>query len=254
MKNKTLLEAATDMLLNRQESVVAEAVPSINMKKLKSKDIFGLIEKATESLYDKYIDENDDELDIRHAYDEFVNAFEELNSAFKKAGLYEASEAEEDELHEMTKTAKDIKKGDSFKANLKIPGKGVNIARSYSVIATDDAMDSKIHPGQRVSIRVKAGNYTTVVSYDKNHKLDLSDLEENDDEQHDLEEATEVDNIAAKVAELKVGDMTNFGKVMAKSNNSVSFKAKDLPVTKITFNQRKMGSRDYVLSALRLIK
>jgi hypothetical protein len=75
----------------------------------------------------------------------------------------------------MTKTAKDIKKGDSFKANLKIPGKGVNIAREYSVVATDDAMDSKTHPGQRVSIHVKTGNYTTVVSYDKNHKLNLSE-------------------------------------------------------------------------------
>jgi hypothetical protein len=81
----------------------------------------------------------------------------------------------ESELQEMTKTAKDIKKGDSFKANLKIPGKGVNIARAYSVVATDDAMDSKTHPGQRVSIHVKAGNYTTVVSYDKNHKLDISE-------------------------------------------------------------------------------
>ena len=61
----------------------------------------------------------------------------------------------------------------------------------------------------------------------------------------------EMDDIAAKVAELKVGDKTNFGVVVAKGSNSITFKAKDLPKTKITFNQRKMGSRDYVLSALR---
>jgi hypothetical protein len=171
MKNKTLLEAATDMLLNKTESVVNEGVPSINMKNLKAEDIFGLIEKATDSLYDKYIGEKDDDIDIRHAYDEFVSAFEELNSAFENSGLFEASESEEE-----------------------------------------------------------------------------------DDEQHDLEEATEVDNIAAKVAELKVGDKTNFGVVVALGGNSVTFKGKDLPKTKITFNQRKMGSRDYVLSALRMIK
>jgi hypothetical protein len=164
MKNKTLLEAATDMLLNRQESVVAEAAPAVNWEKLGAKDLFDTIKKATVALYHNFYDS-----DMSKSFDEFDRGYIALISAFKKAGLYEASESEEDE-------------GD------------------------------------------------------------------------DLEEATEVDNIAAKVAELKVGDMTNFGKVVAKSNNSVSFKAKDLPVTKITFNQRKMGSRDYVLSALRMIK
>jgi len=79
------------------------------------------------------------------------------------------------ELQEMsnTKIAKDIKKGDSFKANLKIPGKGVDISKAYTVIATDDAMDSKTHPGKLVNIRVKAGNYTTVVPFEKNQKVDL---------------------------------------------------------------------------------
>lgn len=172
MKNKTLLEAATDMLLNKQESVLNEGVPSINWKNLKAKDLFAIIEKAGATLNDEWLgDEDEDEgqeiVDIREAYEDFKRAIEDLKTAFENA--YDINEASESE-------------------------------------------------------------------------------------QHDLEEATEVDNIAAKVAELKVGDMTNFGKVVAKSNNSVSFKAKDLPVTKITFNQRKMGSRDYVLSALRMIK
>jgi len=59
-----------------------------------------------------------------------------------------------------------------------------------------------------------------------------------------------VDTIAKMVATLKVGDNTNFGKVVDISNNSITFKAKDLPKTKIAFNQRKIGSSDFVLSAL----
>lgn len=59
-----------------------------------------------------------------------------------------------------------------------------------------------------------------------------------------------VDAIAKMVATLKVGDNTNFGKVVDISNNSITFKAKDLPKTKIAFNQRKIGSSEYVLSAL----
>lgn len=78
----------------------------------------------------------------------------------------------------------------------------------------------------------------------------ISDME--DFVEDNISESTkEMDDIAAKVAELKVGDKTNFGVVVAKGSNSITFKAKDLPKTKITFNQRKMGSRDYVLSALR---
>jgi hypothetical protein len=168
MKNKTLLEAATDMLLNKSESVVNEGVPSINMKNLKSKDIFDLLGRISDTIFDKYIGEDGDDADIRIAYTDLVNAIDDLHEVIKNAGLFESSSEDEDE--------------------------------------------------------------------------------------EDLEEATEVDSIAAKVAELKVGDKTNFGVVVAKSSNSVTFKAKDLPKTKITFNQRKMGSRDYVLSALRMIK
>jgi hypothetical protein len=175
MKNKTLLEAATDMLLNRPESVVAEAVPSINMEKLSAKDIFAVIHKAIDALHERVggepeDDEDQDMTDVREELMSFTYAFNDLVNEFKKARLYEASEEEED------------------------------------------------------------------------------------DDSEELEEATEVDNIAAKVAELKVGDKTNFGVVVALGGNSVTFKGKDLPKTKITFNQRKMGSRDYVLSALRMIK
>jgi len=171
MKNKTLLEAATDMLLNRPESVVAEAVPSINMEKLSAKDIFAVIKKAIDALHERVGGEPEDEDDedqqrVLEELMSFTYAFNDLVNEFKKARLYEAS----------------------------------------------------------------------------------------DEDTEELEEATEVDNIAAKVAELKVGDKTNFGVVIAKSSNSVTFKAKDLPKTTITFNKRKMGSRDYVLSALRMIK
>lgn len=167
MKNKTLLEAATDMLLNKSESVVNEGVPSINMKNLKSKDIFDLLGKIwSDTFFDKYIGEDGDDADIRIAYTDLLNAIDDLHEVIKNAGLFESSSEDEEEL----------------------------------------------------------------------------------------EEATEVDSIAAKVAELKVGDKTNFGVVVAKGSNSVTFKAKDLPKTKITFNQRKMGSKDYVLSALRIIK
>jgi hypothetical protein len=167
MKNKTLLEAATDMLLNKTESVVAEAVPSINWENLTTTELFDIVTKAGLALRD-YIPSH--HYPTKGYWKHFNDAREDLMGQFKKIGIYKESS------------------------------------------------------------------------------------DEGESEENELEEATEVDNIAAKVAELKVGDMTNFGKVMAKSNNSISFKAKDLPVTKITFNQRKMGSRDYVLSALRMIK
>jgi hypothetical protein len=99
----------------------------------------------------------------------------------KNIKMMKGDYVKESELQEMTKTAKDIKKGDSFKANLKIPGKGVDISKAYTVIATDDAMDSKTHPGKLVNIRVKAGNYTTVVPFEKNQKVDL--VEETIDEE-----------------------------------------------------------------------
>ena len=63
-----------------------------------------------------------------------------------------------------------------------------------------------------------------------------------------------VDDIAAVVKGLKKGDKTNFGVVTDVGQNNISFKAKDLPITKIAFNQRKMGSKDFVLDQLIKLK
>ena len=90
MKNKTLLEAATDMLLNRPESVVAEAVPSINMKKLSAKDIFAVIKKAIDTLREYVGDEPEDDEDqqrVREELQSFTYAFNDLVNEFKKARL-----------------------------------------------------------------------------------------------------------------------------------------------------------------------
>ena len=63
-----------------------------------------------------------------------------------------------------------------------------------------------------------------------------------------------VEDIKKKVASIKVGDKTNFGVVQAISGDSITFKAKDLPKTKISFNQRKTGSKDFVLDRLMKLK
>jgi uncharacterized phage infection (PIP) family protein YhgE len=68
----------------------------------------------------------------------------------------------------------------------------------------------------------------------------------------ELEEG--VEEIKAKVKDIKVGDKTNFGVVVAIGSDNITFKAKDLPKTKISFNQRKMGSRDFVLDAILKLK
>ena len=63
-----------------------------------------------------------------------------------------------------------------------------------------------------------------------------------------------VDEISAIVSTLKVGDKTNFGVVVEIGKDSITFKAKDLPKTKIAFNGRKMASRDYILDKLMKLK
>jgi len=68
----------------------------------------------------------------------------------------------------------------------------------------------------------------------------------------DLDEG--VEEIKAKVKDIKVGDKTNFGVVVAIDGGSITFKAKDLPKTKIAFNQRKTGSKDFVLDRLGKLK
>jgi hypothetical protein len=70
------------------------------------------------------------------------------------------------------------------------------------------------------------------------------------DDDGNITEAT----IADKVSKLAVGDKTNFGVVVSIDNDSITFKAKDLPKTKISFKQRKMGSSDYVLDKLTKLK
>jgi hypothetical protein len=57
-----------------------------------------------------------------------------------------------------------------------------------------------------------------------------------------------------KVKGLKVGDVTNFGTVKNISDTSIEFKARDTGVTKISLNQRKMGSKDFVLDKLIKLK
>ena len=64
----------------------------------------------------------------------------------------------------------------------------------------------------------------------------------------DLEEG--VEEIKAKAMKLKVGDKTNFGTVKKMDSSSITFKTKDVPETRITFNQRKMGSKEFVLDRL----
>lgn len=66
-----------------------------------------------------------------------------------------------------------------------------------------------------------------------------------------LEGASEVQ---ALVKDFAVGDNTNFGKVLEIGADSITFKAKDLPKTRITFNQRKMGSSEFLLTKLIKLK
>ena len=60
----------------------------------------------------------------------------------------------------------------------------------------------------------------------------------------------DVAKIQNKVAQLKVGDKTNYGTVKEISDVSITFKAPYTPKTKIPFRQRKMGSADYLLMNL----
>ena len=53
---------------------------------------------------------------------------------------------------------------------------------------------------------------------------------------------------------MKPGDVTNFGTVKEIGDAFISFKARDTGVTKIALNQRKMGSKDFVLDKLIKLK
>lgn len=60
----------------------------------------------------------------------------------------------------------------------------------------------------------------------------------------------DLSTVKDKIKELKVGDVTNFGTVTKISDNSIEFKARDTGKTTIALNQRKMGSKDFVLDKL----
>jgi len=89
---------------------------------------------------------------------------------------------------------------------------------------------------------------STIVSEEQVVESEEVTLEEAKEEEEEIEEG--VEEIKARVAKYKVGDKTNFGVIKSISANSIEFKSKDLPVTKIAFNQRKMGSKDFVLDRL----
>jgi hypothetical protein len=90
---------------------------------------------------------------------------------------------------------------------------------------------------------------STIVSEEQVVESEEVTLEEAaEEEEEEIEEG--VEEIKARVAKYKVGDKTNFGVIKSISANSIEFKSKDLPVTKIAFNQRKMGSKDLVLDRL----
>lgn len=59
-----------------------------------------------------------------------------------------------------------------------------------------------------------------------------------------------VEKIKKKVAQLKVGDKTNYGTVKKIGADSITFKALHTPKTEIAFRQRKIGRPDYILMNL----
>ena len=59
-----------------------------------------------------------------------------------------------------------------------------------------------------------------------------------------------VEKIKKKVAQLKVGDKTNYGTVKEIGPDSITFKALHTPKTEIAFRQRKIGRPDYILMNL----
>jgi hypothetical protein len=214
MKNKTLLEAATDMLLNRPETTVSENISPSVLENLDLLALNTVLKSATDALYDKYVDpeENDNE-DIEYGFRALKDDIDNLH----------------DLIHER-QIGKPKVKGDEA---LDLTG------------AVLEEISARCESITKLCDNILRDSYTDFNST-------ITNFSESADEE-DLKEGTEMDDIAAAVAELKVGDKTNFGVVVALGGNSVTFKGKDLPKTKITFNQRKMGSRDYVLSALRKI-
>ena len=113
----------------------------------------------------------------------------------------------------------------------------------YSSKSTEEA--KKNNEERKKLVRAYSARLKTLLSDDE-YAL-INDIYNNTirESADTLEEG--VEDVKSIVATLKVGDTTNFGKVLEIGTNSITFKAKDLPKTTIAFNQRKMGSSEFLL-------
>ena len=278
MKNKTLLEAATDMLLNRPQSTVSENISPSVLETLDLLSLHKILDKAFDVVGEKYSEVIDDDSDIEHDFRALSSDIDDLLDMTADNKLKTIPNIKEDEalditgavLEEISARCESIYKlcngilRDSYtdfnSTVMNVFGESTDKEEleesnpqnaPYGIPYPKFKHDYDDHIGhQELSViaLMTKGDKQKLIKWINDHmNTEYSYYGE------DLKEGSEMDDIAAKVAELKVGDKTNFGVVVDKSSNSVTFKGKDLPKTKITFNQRKMGSRDYVLSALRKI-
>jgi hypothetical protein len=113
----------------------------------------------------------------------------------------------------------------------------------YSSKSTEEA--KKNNEERKKLVRAYSARLKTLLSDDE-YAL-INDIYNNTirESADTLEEG--VEDVKSIVDTLKVGDTTNFGKVLEIGTNSITFKAKDLPKTTIAFNQRKMGSSEFLL-------
>jgi hypothetical protein len=113
----------------------------------------------------------------------------------------------------------------------------------YSSKSTEEA--KKNNEERKKLVRAYSARLKTLLSDDE-YAL-INDIYNNTirESADTLEEG--VEDVKAIVDTLKVGNTTNFGKVLEIGTNSITFKAKDLPKTTIAFNQRKMGSSEFLL-------
>jgi hypothetical protein len=113
----------------------------------------------------------------------------------------------------------------------------------YSSKSTEEA--KKNNEERKKLVRAYSARLKTLLSDDE-YAL-INDIYNNTirESADTLEEGFE--DVKAIVDALKVGNTTNFGKVLEIGTNSITFKAKDLPKTTIAFNQRKMGSSEFLL-------
>jgi hypothetical protein len=113
----------------------------------------------------------------------------------------------------------------------------------YSSKSTEEA--KKNNEERKKLVRAYSARLKTLLSDDE-YAL-INDIYNNTirESADTLEEG--VEDVKTIIDTLKVGDTTNFGKVLEIGPNSITFKAKDLPKTTIAFNQRKMGSSEFLL-------